>query len=315
MNFHPRRARPNAAPQRSGVVFALSGGGAHGAAQVGMLQALLAAGIVPDAFVGCSVGALNSAFMASAATLERSCELAEVWSHLNARDVFGSKRQTILNLLSGRDYLLDPSRLRSLIDRFCAVSDLSHLAVPTHVVTTSLIDGKPFWWTAGAARDILAASASLPAIFPPVTLPHPTGGSHKHVDGGVSTPVPVAHAVGLGAKTVYVLDVSNWKECQNRERRSRTPLDVLIRSFDISRYTNLVDPASLAGPGQEVVVLPCPDVSGHGIKDFSQTQQLIAQARSVTTEFLASRAPQPVANVVDHPHRWWQRGMSPSLAS
>ena len=41
------------------MAFVLSGGGASGAIQVGMLRALTDAGIRPDLVVGSSVGALN----------------------------------------------------------------------------------------------------------------------------------------------------------------------------------------------------------------------------------------------------------------
>ena len=44
-------------------VFVLSGGAARGAVQVGMMEGLLEHGIVPDALVGTSVGALNAAFL------------------------------------------------------------------------------------------------------------------------------------------------------------------------------------------------------------------------------------------------------------
>ena len=44
-------------------VFVLSGGASRGAVQVGMMQTLVEAGVVPDGLVGSSVGALNAAFM------------------------------------------------------------------------------------------------------------------------------------------------------------------------------------------------------------------------------------------------------------
>jgi NTE family protein len=47
-----------------GTVFVLGGGGNLGATQVGMLHALLERGILPDAIVGASIGALNGAFLA-----------------------------------------------------------------------------------------------------------------------------------------------------------------------------------------------------------------------------------------------------------
>jgi NTE family protein len=286
MNRHLRSSRRYAAPPRSGVVVALSGGGAHGAAQAGMLQALFDAGIVPDAYVGCSVGALNAVFMAARPDAARARELVDVWTGLATRDVFGSRSKTLRNLLAGRNHLLDPSSLRALINRCCPVDDLADLTTPTHVVTTDLVDGSPTWWTTGPARDILLASTALPALFPPVALPHAADGARRHVDGGVASPVPVARAASLAAKTVYVLDVSNWKQSTTS---GRSPLGILLRSFDISRYSNLADPASFAAPGQEIVVLPCPNVSGAGITDFSRSRQLIADARRMTERVLADR--------------------------
>ena len=61
--LHRRAARPQPGGFRDAVV--LSGGGSLGAAQVGALRALLESGVRPDLLVGCSVGALNAAFLAA----------------------------------------------------------------------------------------------------------------------------------------------------------------------------------------------------------------------------------------------------------
>jgi hypothetical protein len=53
---------PAVSPVRA-VVF--SGGDSRGAAQAGALQVILEAGVVPDLFVGTSVGAINAAFLAA----------------------------------------------------------------------------------------------------------------------------------------------------------------------------------------------------------------------------------------------------------
>lgn len=64
MNQSNKERWHNALPQPVGFVF--SGGAAQGALQVGMLQALLEAGIQPDLVVGASVGTLNAAVVAKA---------------------------------------------------------------------------------------------------------------------------------------------------------------------------------------------------------------------------------------------------------
>lgn len=286
--------------KRSGVAFALSGGGSHGAAQVGMLQALLAAGIVPDVVIGCSVGALNAAFIAADPTTEGAHELGQVWRSLSRKDVFGTqRRRTILNAIARRDHLYENTALRRLIDRLCPVKDIADLPTETHIVTTDLDAGRPTWWTSGPARDVLAASAALPAIFPPVWLPSP-GGARRHVDGGVVAPIPVARATELDVKTIYVLDVAGE---HTPHGGNMSALGVLVRSFAISRYANLPDPASLARPGQEVVVLPCPDLGHIDIRDFSRTAEYIESTRAMVTAFLAER----IAAPEESPRPGWLR--------
>ena len=71
-----------------GTVFVLAGGGSLGAVQVGMLDALVVAGVTPDFVLGTSVGAINGVFFASdpsAAGVER---LGRIWAGISRRDVY-----------------------------------------------------------------------------------------------------------------------------------------------------------------------------------------------------------------------------------
>jgi len=67
------------------VAFVFSGGASLGSIQVGMLQALEAEGIQPDAVFGASVGAMNAAFVAGGGSAD---ELAHIWRGLNGRELF-----------------------------------------------------------------------------------------------------------------------------------------------------------------------------------------------------------------------------------
>src|SRR5207245_10015271 len=67
------------------TAFAISGGGARGAAQVGMLRALIERGITPDLVVGVSIGAWNGAWLAHRPDLERVKKLEEVWRQVTRR--------------------------------------------------------------------------------------------------------------------------------------------------------------------------------------------------------------------------------------
>src|SRR4051794_38046820 len=110
-----RGRREAAAPEgrpareiREAVVF--SGGGSLGAAQVGALQALFEAGITPDVVVGCSVGALNAAFVAVDPTAARVNELEQLWRGMTREAVFPDGRVTLARPLGSRtDHLYSPA--------------------------------------------------------------------------------------------------------------------------------------------------------------------------------------------------------------
>src|SRR6186997_810375 len=95
--------------ESSGVernVFVLSGGAARGAVQVGMMEVLLEHGIVPDALVGTSVGALNAAFMGIRPDRARLRELRSRWMALTTRDIFpGGTLTRVGHLIRQRPYL------------------------------------------------------------------------------------------------------------------------------------------------------------------------------------------------------------------
>jgi NTE family protein len=67
------------------VVLVLQGGGALGAYQGGVYQALHEAGIEPDWVVGTSIGAINGAIIAGNDVAHRLERLREFWSHIERR--------------------------------------------------------------------------------------------------------------------------------------------------------------------------------------------------------------------------------------
>lgn len=267
------------------MAFVLSGGGNLGAAQVGGLLALLEAGIRPDLVVGCSVGALNGTFLAADPALGQVEALAEIWRELTSGSVFATpRRRQLVNVVRGRDHVLENSGLRDLIRRLSPVDDLGDCRVPMQVVTTDIELGTPAWFTSGPAEDILAASAALPGLFPPVEL-----NGRLHVDGGVLQPLPVGRALELGVATTYVLDVTAGHASSGvrDSRRPRSALEVLVRSFEVSRVAHTPAPATLSRPGQQVVVLPLAQTSGLDLRDFSHTSTLIDDSHAVAARFLA----------------------------
>jgi NTE family protein len=280
----PGRAT-NPIPPREVVV--LSGGGSLGAAQVGALQALVEAGIVPDAVVGCSVGSINAVYVATDPSLDRLTALEAVWRSMSRRAVFPDGRFAIARRLVARDnHLYTASGLRRILADSLTIDDLSETAIPCHVVTTDLLSGEPVWWTTGDPLEVLSASACIPGLFPPVKL-----GDRLHVDGGVSCPVPTQHALGLGAARVWVLDVARTYAGWADERMSA--LDVLLECFAISRsHLGRQQPTPRAG--QRVVALPALSLGRHDMRDFSRTSWLIRAGREAGRAMVrAERQPRP----------------------
>jgi NTE family protein len=277
---------------REAVVF--SGGGSLGAAQVGALRAVIDAGVRPDLLVGCSVGALNAAFFAVDPTPTRLADLEGVWLGLGRRGVFPDGRFTVARRLLRREsFLHSPRALLALIDEWMPFEDLAQLPVPCHVVTTDLLAGQATWWVQGPAREVLSASACLPAVFPPVRL----GGS-LHVDGGVTCPVPVQRALDLSARRVWVLDVAS--EFHGWDGRPMGAMDVLLEAFAVCR-SRLGRAAGEPGLGQRIVRLPALGVGRHDLRDFSRTPALIAAGlfagrRMVRSELAAAPLPAAAAS-------------------
>jgi NTE family protein len=80
------RAEPAAVGLRKQVgqiVLVLQGGGALGAYQVGVYQALHEAGIEPDWIIGTSIGAINASLIAGNMVENRLPRLREFWSRVD----------------------------------------------------------------------------------------------------------------------------------------------------------------------------------------------------------------------------------------
>ncbi|HEX3823024.1 MAG TPA: patatin-like phospholipase family protein [Mycobacteriales bacterium] len=293
----PALTPPPPTPPREVVVF--SGGGSLGAAQVGAIQALFEAGIVPDAVVGCSVGAINAAYVAMDPTADRMAALEAVWRSMSRREVFPGGRFRVARRIAARsNFLYPPDGMRAVFAQCVPLTDLAQTAIPCHVVTTDLIAGEPTWWTSGDPVDLLNASACLPGLFPPVRLE-----GRLHVDGGVSCPVPIQRALDLGASRVWVLNVARDFHGWSSDRMSA--LDVLLESFAISR-SHLGRLAPVPAPGQQVVSLPPLSIGRHDMRNFSQTPRLVAAGReagrAMVAEELRARVRRPLEPAAADPH-------------
>ncbi|WP_262266103.1 patatin-like phospholipase family protein [Microvirga yunnanensis] len=197
-----------ARPARMPLTYlALSGGGAYGAYGAGVLNGWTAAGIRPEfTFVsGVSTGALIAPFAFLGPSYD--AKLREVYTSGVAESLLDSP--DLLNVVFGSS-LFGGRRLRELIAR--SVDDAMLAAVAAahangrrlFVVTTNLDSQRAVIWDMGRIassgspqalglfRDVLAASASVPGVFPPRLIDAEANGrrfEEMHVDGSVMAPV------------------------------------------------------------------------------------------------------------------------------
>lgn len=187
--------------------WVLGGGAARGAAQVGVVRALLEAGTpAPDRVIGVSVGALNGVVLARHPSLAGVQMLEATWSSRLAAEVFRARPvESLLTRLSGTGglSLLPPTALSRLLRRqlsLLGVSRFDDLAVPLGVVVTSLGDGQAHLLQRGELYPALLASTAIPGVFPGAEVD-----GERYYDGGVADNDPLARAVEEGADEVIAV--------------------------------------------------------------------------------------------------------------
>jgi NTE family protein len=259
------------------TAFVLQGGAALAAPQVGMLQALAAAGIQPDLVVGSSAGALNGVAFAQDPTESGVARLWDTWSRVRRRSVFPIRPVGVLAGLTGRRAGLVPAGpLRSWIAAGVTLRDLRDAPVPVAVVTTDADTGEAVPLRAGDPVDALLASSSVPGIFPAVTID-----GRRLADGGVAADLPVRAAEQLGATRVYVLPRAAIPGPPARP----TVVDALVRAA--SQVLVRASYAEITHATADVRVLPTPTTASANPVDFRDSQRLMRAGHDLATRWLA----------------------------
>lgn len=277
------------------TVFVLSGGAALGAVQVGMLQALEAAGVRADMIVGTSVGAINAAWIAESTTGYRLDELAALWLSLRRGQVFSPGTAGVFALLGRRSGMLDQRALRHLLTRHVGVDRLEDAAVPLHVIATDVLTGRDVRLSSGSAVDAILASAAIPGVFAPVVID-----GRAYMDGGVVNNSAISHAVALGASTIYVVP-TGWS-C-SLERLPVGPLGMALHGLTVLVQHRLADDVEHYRQTVDVRVVPPPCPIRVGPADFSHARELIDAGRASATTWLRGGGDVDLRHLRPHDHR------------
>jgi len=225
------------------VGLALGGGGARGAAHIGVLTELEESNIPVHCIAGTSAGSLVGALYASGLTPDQILTLAlkTTWRDL-------------VHLTLPRVGLVNANRMEMLLNELLLESNIEDLGLPFAAVACDLLTGKEVVLDRGNAATAVRASCSIPGIFVPVPL-----GDVLLVDGGVVNGVPVNVARLLGANFLIAVKLHDQV----------APAEHLDNIFSIMAQSLEIMQRSQQMEKPDVLVLP--DLRNHHIGDLSKT--------------------------------------------
>ena len=252
-------ARPHGC---DGIGLVLQGGGALGAYQAGVYQALHEAGLEPDWVVGVSIGAINSAIIAGNLPENRLEKLEKFWMDITARDPLtewpeGDAPRKLRNAISAMNGMLfgqpgffKPAAVNAwLAQRGSRAATALYDTSPLHktlenLVDFDLINDGPTRFAVGAvnvatanfayfdnreteiAPEHIMASGALPPALPMVRI-----GKHYYWDGGLVSNTPLQHLLDhCGNMNMLVFQVDLFSA---RGDIPRDMPEVLSRQKDI----------------------------------------------------------------------------------
>lgn len=215
----PVQARPR-------VALVLSGGGARGMAQIGVLKQLERHGIVPDIIVGTSIGAIVGGMYASGYTATQLDSLftSVPWDEVVAIGEATRREQLSYQQKLDNDRSLLTLRFKNFTfvvptavsgsTRFAALlqdvlwqspynteTHFDSLRIPFRAVATDLSTGTWSMIDTGNLAAAMRASASFPLRY----APYRTTG-RMLVDGGLVANIPIEPALSLGADIIIVVN-------------------------------------------------------------------------------------------------------------
>jgi NTE family protein len=223
------------------VVLVLQGGGALGAYQAGVFEALTSEGIAPNWLAGISIGAINGALISGNAAGNRAARLREFWELVSSATPEPGWRadadaRRLLSQLAATQAMFfgvpgffrprvppallqppgtngaisyyDTTPLRSTLERLIDFDRLNAGDVRLAIGAVNVRTGNLSYFDSAKRRlDVrhIMASGALPPAFPPVEI----DGEH-YWDGGLASNTPLNYVLeqpGAGHRTVFQVDL------------------------------------------------------------------------------------------------------------
>ena len=262
------------------IGFALGGGGARGAAHIGVLKVLHSNGIVPDVMGGTSAGAIIGAMYAATKDPDwienrfrqfldsdeyKSMGVERLESD-HPESVIGQvtkfvQDRLVIAMALTRNSIVKKSRLSNALEYLIPVRSFEELQIPLTVFATDLQSGNTISYESGDLIDAVTQSGSIPGFL------EPTIDNEKLiVDAGVSAPLPISQ---VKEKADFTVGIDISRGYPNRPMRKTNIIEIITRSERITSqyYTDML--------AQEADFLIKPDVMGLNWSAFDKFEELL----------------------------------------
>ncbi|XP_064584179.1 patatin-like phospholipase domain-containing protein 7 isoform X2 [Zonotrichia leucophrys gambelii] len=186
------------------IALVLGGGGARGCSQVGVIRALIEAGIPVDMIGGTSIGAFMSALYAEERSYNQMRIKARQWAM-----VMNSVFKTILDLTYPITSMFSGAAFNKSINNIFKDKQIEDLWIPYFTITTDITASAMRVHRDGSLWRYVRASMSLSGYMPPLCDPKD---GHLLMDGGYINNLPADVARSMGAKVVIAIDVGSRDE-------------------------------------------------------------------------------------------------------
>ena len=191
-----------------GLAVVLSGGGAKGAFQVGVLDALITQRNVSfDIAVGTSTGAIQAAAVAQ----NDIPRLVQFWMGIRGpADVYRRRGGTLLSIITGQPSLYTVGPLKALLRQAIDDQKIKATGKSLRIALVNLTNGQlqMVGENANNIADWVYASCAMPFVFPPQESRDAHGNDEQWVDGGVRDVTPLNAALKERPRAVLVVRAS-----------------------------------------------------------------------------------------------------------
>lgn len=200
------------------VALVLGGGGAKGAAEVGVLKEIERIGVPIDYIVGTSIGSIVGGLYAAGYRAE---ELDSLFTHQDWLDLFndrkakkGEKEKAIkgfglmrgVGVMQFLDSLLTAKNHYQGLGAYPDSIDFDSLPIPFRAMACDVNTGQSAVLAKGNLALAMRASMAIPGVFKPVRAD-----SMLMLDGGLVNNLPVDVARAMGADLVIAIDLTQNK--------------------------------------------------------------------------------------------------------